>query len=155
MTPYDIPDLSLVVLVGISGSGKSSFAATQFDPFETVSSDVCRGVVSNDPNLQSATKDAFELVEFIVAKRLAAGLLTVVDATNVQPASRKALVRLAREHDVLPVAIVLDVPEPICAERNATRPDRRRTVRRPRRPLPTYSTGTRDAVCPSGRPLTV
>ena len=124
MTPYDIPDLSLVVLVGISGSGKSSFAATQFDPFETVSSDVCRGVVSNDPNLQSATKDAFELVEFIVAKRLAAGLLTVVDATNVQPASRKALVRLAREHDALPVAIVLDVPEPICAERNATRVDR-------------------------------
>ena len=124
MTQYEIPDLSLVVLVGISGSGKSSFAARHFGEYETVSSDTCRGIVSGDPNLQSATKDAFELLEFIVAKRLSAGRLTVVDATNVQPAARKALVKLAREHDVQPVAVVLDVPESVCAQRNAERPDR-------------------------------
>nr|WP_296780101.1 polynucleotide kinase-phosphatase [Rhodococcus sp. (in: high G+C Gram-positive bacteria)] len=124
MTRYDLPDLALIVLVGISGSGKSSFAATHFGPYETVSSDVCRGIVSDDPNLQSATKDAFELLEFIVAKRLAAGRLTVVDATNVQPAARKALVKLARDNDVLPVAVVLDVPESVCAQRNAEREDR-------------------------------
>ncbi|WP_032407313.1 polynucleotide kinase-phosphatase [Rhodococcoides fascians] len=124
MSTYEIPDLSLVVLVGISGSGKSSFAADRFGPYETVSSDACRGMVSNDPNLQSATKDAFALLEFLVATRLRAGLLTVVDATNVQPAARKALIALAREHDVLPVAVVLDVPEPVCAQRNADRSDR-------------------------------
>lgn len=124
MTQYELPDLSLVVLVGISGSGKSSFAAKHFGPYETVSSDTCRGIVSDDPNQQSATKDAFELLEFIVAKRLAAGRLTVVDATNVQPAARKAFVKLAREHDVLPVAVVLDVPESVCAQRNAAREDR-------------------------------
>ncbi|WP_338886296.1 polynucleotide kinase-phosphatase [Rhodococcus sovatensis] len=124
MTQYELPDLSLVVLVGISGSGKSSFAAQHFGPYETVSSDTCRGIVSDDPNQQSATKDAFELLEFIVAKRLAAGRLTVVDATNVQPAARKAFVKLAREHDVLPVAVVLDVPESVCAQRNAAREDR-------------------------------
>ncbi|WP_407726359.1 polynucleotide kinase-phosphatase [Rhodococcoides fascians] len=124
MSTFEIPDLSLVVLVGISGSGKSSFAADRFGPYETVSSDACRGMVSNDPNLQSATKDAFALLEFLVATRLRAGLLTVVDATNVQPAARKALIALAREHDVLPVAVVLDVPEPVCAQRNADRSDR-------------------------------
>ncbi|MDJ0392233.1 polynucleotide kinase-phosphatase [Rhodococcus sp. G-MC3] len=124
MTQYELPDLALIVLVGISGSGKTSFAAQHFGPYETVSSDVCRGIVSDDPNLQSATKDAFELLEFIVAKRLAAGRLTVVDATNVQPAARKALVKLARDNDVLPVAVVLDVPEPVCAGRNAGREDR-------------------------------
>ncbi|MDV8021943.1 polynucleotide kinase-phosphatase [Rhodococcus sp. IEGM 1330] len=124
MSTFDIPDLSLVVLVGISGSGKSSFAAQHFGPYETVSSDACRGMVSNDPNLQSATKDAFALLEFLVATRLRAGLLTVVDATNVQPAARKALIALAREHDVLPVAVVLDVPEAVCAQRNAERSDR-------------------------------
>lgn len=124
MSTYEIPDLSLVVLVGISGSGKSSFAADRFGPYETVSSDACRGMVSNDPNLQSATKDAFALLEFLVATRLRAGLLTVVDATNVQPAARKALIALARVHDVLPVAVVLDVPEPVCAQRNADRSDR-------------------------------
>ncbi|KAA0017960.1 polynucleotide kinase-phosphatase [Antrihabitans cavernicola] len=124
MTAFEIPDLSLVVLVGISGSGKSSFAAKNFGPFETVSSDMCRGMVSDDPNLQSATADAFALLEFIVATRLKAGRLTVVDATNVQPAARKSLIALAREYDVLPVAVVLDVPESVCAQRNAERADR-------------------------------
>lgn len=124
MTALEIPDLSLVVLVGISGSGKSSFAAKHFGPFETVSSDACRGMVSDDPNLQSATADAFALLEFIVATRLKTGRLTVVDATNVQPAARKSLIALAREHDVLPVAVVLDVPEAVCAQRNAERDDR-------------------------------
>jgi len=113
-----------VVLVGASGSGKSTFAATRFGRWETVSSDACRGMVSNDENDQSATAAAFDLLGTIVGKRLDAGLLTVVDATSVQPAARKQLVDLARAHDVLPVAIVLDVPEAVCAARNAERPDR-------------------------------
>jgi protein phosphatase len=119
-----VPDLSLVVLVGTTGSGKSSFAARHFRPTQVVSSDACRGMVADDPNDQSASADAFDVLHYIVGKRLAAGLLTVVDATNVQSESRKQLVRLAREHDVLPVAVVLDVPQHVCAERNAARPDR-------------------------------
>jgi protein phosphatase len=119
-----VPELSLVVLVGVTGSGKSTFARAHFKPTEVISSDFCRGLVADDENDQSATKDAFEILRFIVAKRLAAGRLTVVDATNVQPEARRELVLLAREHDVLPAAIVLDLPEKLCAERNATRPDR-------------------------------
>ncbi|WP_239010031.1 polynucleotide kinase-phosphatase [Streptomyces sp. 769] len=119
-----VPDLSLVVLIGATGSGKSTFAARHFKPTEVISSDFCRGLVSDDENDQSASGDAFELLHFIVGKRLAAGRLTVVDATNVQTESRARLVQLAREHDVLPVAIVLDVPEHVCAERNAARADR-------------------------------
>jgi protein phosphatase len=119
-----VPELSLVVLVGVSGSGKSTFARERFEPFEVVSSDFCRGVVSNDENDQGATRAAFEVLNFIVGKRLEAGLLTVVDATNVLPGARQPLVELARSHDVLPVAIVLDVPESVCRERNIARPDR-------------------------------
>jgi polynucleotide kinase-phosphatase len=119
-----VPDLSLVVLVGSTGSGKSSFAARHFLPTEVLSSDTCRGLVSDDDNDQSATKDAFDVLHYIAGKRLAAGRLTVVDATSVQPESRRHLVNLAREYDVLPVAIVLDVPESVCAQRNALRPDR-------------------------------
>ncbi len=119
-----IPDLSLVVLIGASGSGKSSFAQRHFKPTEVLSSDYCRGLVSDDENDQGATKDAFDLLHYIAAKRLKAGRLTVVDATNVQPEARKPLVELAREHYVLPVAIVLDMPERICQERNRSRPDR-------------------------------
>ncbi|MDH6110539.1 protein phosphatase [Kitasatospora sp. MAP12-15] len=119
-----VTDLSLVVLIGTSGSGKSSFARKHFAPTQVISSDYCRGLVSDDENDQSASAAAFELLHYIVGKRLAAGRLTVVDATNVQPESRKQLVKIAREHDVLPIAIVLDVPPGVCAERNRSRPDR-------------------------------
>lgn len=124
MTRLPIPDKSLVVLIGASGSGKSTFAATHFGPFETLSSDFFRGLVSNDENDQAATPAAFEALRFVAAKRLDAGLLTVIDATNVQVDARGSLVALAREHDVLPVAIVLDVPQSVCVERNAAREDR-------------------------------
>ena len=119
-----IPDLCLVVLVGVSGSGKSTFARRHFRPTEVVSSDVCRGLVSDDENDQSATGPAFELLHTIVAQRLQLGRLTVVDATSVRPEDRRSLVALARDHHVLPVTVVLDVPPEVCRARNAERPDR-------------------------------
>jgi protein phosphatase len=119
-----VPALSLVVLVGVTGSGKSTFARAHFKPTEVISSDYCRGLVADDENDQSATPDAFDVLHYIAGKRLAAGRLTVVDATSVQPDARAPLVALAREHDVLPVAIVLDLPAGVCAARNALRPDR-------------------------------
>ncbi|MDQ1015607.1 polynucleotide kinase-phosphatase [Streptomyces afghaniensis] len=125
-----VTDLSLVVLVGASGSGKSTFARRHFKPTEIISSDFCRGLVSDDENDQSATKDAFDVLHYIAGKRLAAGRRTVVDATSVQPDARRQLVELARRYDVLPIAIVLDVPEEVCAERNAARTDRADMPRR-------------------------
>jgi protein phosphatase len=119
-----LPELSLVLLIGPSGSGKSSFGRKHFLPTEVVSSDFCRGLVSNNENDQSATGDAFDLLNAILRKRLARGLLTVVDATNVQPEARKSLLELAHEFHVLPCAIVFDLPEKLCHERNALRPDR-------------------------------
>jgi protein phosphatase len=120
----DVPELSLVVLIGASGAGKSTFARTHFAPTEVISSDLCRGLVADNENDQSASKDAFDVLHYIAGKRLAAGRITVIDATNVQQESRKHLLNLAREHDVLPVAIVLEIPEQVCVGRNATRPDR-------------------------------
>jgi protein phosphatase len=120
----NIPELSLVVLIGASGSGKSTFARKHFKPTEILSSDFCRGLVSDDDNDQSVTADAFEVLHFIAAKRLAHGKLTVVDATNVQPEARKPLVALARQYHCLPVAIVLNMPEQLCWERTQQRPDR-------------------------------
>ncbi|MFJ8799374.1 polynucleotide kinase-phosphatase [Streptomyces sp. NPDC102487] len=125
-----VTDLSLVVLIGASGSGKSTFARRHFKPTEIISSDFCRGLVADDENDQSASGDAFDVLHYIAGKRLAAGRRTVVDATSVQQDSRRQLVELARKHDVLPIAIVLDVPEEVCAERNAARTDRAGMPRR-------------------------
>ncbi len=119
-----IPELSLVVLIGASGSGKSTFARKHFKPTEILSSDFCRGLVSDDENDQSATTDAFAVLHFIAARRLDARRLTVVDATNVQSEARKPLIELAREQHCLPVAIVLNMPAKLCHGRNANRPER-------------------------------
>jgi protein phosphatase len=120
----ELPELSLVVLIGVSGSGKSTFARTHFLSTEIVSSDFCRGLVSDDETAQDATNDAFDVLHYIAGKRLARGLLTVVDATNVQPEARKPLVNLARQYHVLPVAIVFDLSERLCQDRNRDRSDR-------------------------------
>ncbi|MFZ4776868.1 MAG: polynucleotide kinase-phosphatase [Terrimicrobiaceae bacterium] len=119
-----IPELSLVALVGVSGSGKSFFARKHFKPSEVLSSDFCRALVSDNENDQSATKDAFAVLQFIAERRLERGHLTVIDATNVQKEARKPLIDVARKYHCIPVAIVFDLPERIAHERNKERPDR-------------------------------
>ena len=119
-----IPEPSLVLLIGPSGSGKSTFAREHFKPTEILSSDFCRGLVSDDETDQAATDDAFEVLHFITSKRLAAGKLTVIDATNVQVEARKPLLALAREYHCLTVAIVFNMPTKLCQERNEARPNR-------------------------------
>lgn len=120
----NIPELSMVVLMGASGSGKSTFAKKYFKPTEIISSDFCRGMVSDDENDQSASKPAFEVLHYIAKKRLEFGKLTVVDATNVQESSRKSLVKVAKDENCFAVAIVLNYSETVCKERNKNRSDR-------------------------------
>ncbi len=119
-----IPELSLVILIGVSSSGKSTFAKKYFKPTEILSSDHCRALISDDENDQSITKEAFEILHFIAAKRLAAGKLTVIDATNVQTDARKSLLALARKYHFSSVAIIFNLPEALCHERNQQRTDR-------------------------------
>lgn len=118
------PELSLVLLIGPSGSGKSTFARAHFRATEIVSSDICRGIVSDDENNQLVSAEAFALLEYIVSTRLKLGKLTVVDATNVDPTFRKQLITLARQHHCLPAAIVFKIPESICHSHNQLREDR-------------------------------
>src|SRR5215469_889966 len=124
MKTIEIPELALVALIGASGSGKSTLARRHFLPTEVLSSDLFRGLVSDDENDQSSTHDAFDALYYMLGKRLARGKLTVVDATNVRAEDRKRLIDQARTYHCFAVAIVVNTPERVCQERNSKRPDR-------------------------------
>lgn len=109
-----IPGASLILMVGASGAGKSTFARKHFRATEVVSSDACRAMVSDDENDQSASRDAFEILRLIVSRRLARKKLTVVDATNVQARARRELRRIAKRYGAPLAAIVFNLPEEIC-----------------------------------------
>lgn len=120
----EIPELAVVALVGASGSGKSTFAKKHFKPTEVLSSDFFRGLISDDENDQSVSNDAFDALYYVANKRLDLGLLTVIDATSVRKEARASVVKLAKEQNCHAVAIVLNLPEKVCLERNARRLDR-------------------------------
>lgn len=119
-----IPELSLVVLIGASSSGKSTFAKNNFLSTEIISSDYCRALVCGDENSLEATSDAFETLHYILSKRLKRGKLTVIDATNVQENARKSLLKIAKEYHCLSVALIIDTDEKEILKRHHERPDR-------------------------------
>jgi F420-dependent oxidoreductase-like protein len=116
-----LPDPCLVVLVGASGAGKSHWAAQCFAAEQIVSSDHLRAVVGTGERDQRASKDAFELLELIVAKRLARKLTTVLDTTGLEPKRRAGWRALAGRHGVPAVAIVFDPEAKLVRERNRAR----------------------------------
>jgi predicted kinase len=119
-----IPDPSLVLLIGSSGAGKSTFAARHFRPIEIVSSDRCRAMICDDENDQSVNREAFSLLHYIARLRLSSGRLVVIDATNLQYRARRPLLRIARAHQTPLVALVFNLPLEKCLANNLARPDR-------------------------------
>lgn len=122
--PIEIPADALVLLIGAAGSGKSSLAVRLFSAEAILSSDALRGQVSGDPANQRATAQAFRILHAQATRRLAAGRLTVVDATNIGRAARRPLCRVATLHRRPAIALVLDLPAAVCLQRNAARSDR-------------------------------
>ena len=116
-----LPEPCLVVLVGAAGSGKSTLAARLFPPDSILSSDAHRGLVSGDETDQGATRTAFAILHRRLARRLADGQTTVVDATNVTSYARRSLARRATDHGIPAVAIVLDLEPTLVLARNAMR----------------------------------
>jgi predicted kinase len=119
-----LPEPSLVVLVGAAGSGKSTFASRFFAPDRILSSDALRAAVSGDAGDQRATRTAFSILHRELAKRMAARLTTLVDATSVTAYARRALVQRAAAAGIPAVAIVLALPRTLVLARNATRDGR-------------------------------
>jgi protein phosphatase len=133
-----IPSEAMVVLIGIAGSGKSTFAQAHFAPTEILSSDAFRAMVADDEADQSASEDAFALLHAALRLRLRRGRLAVVDATNVEEWGRRQLLDIAAGERRPAVAIVLDLPLEVCLARiagRAIRPVPAHAVRRQQREL--------------------
>lgn len=117
----ELPESCLVVLIGAAGSGKSTFAARHFAPDEVLSSDAFRAHIAGDPTDQRATRPAFRALHAALTRRLRTDRTTVVDATNVTAAARRALTGRAAAAGVPAIAIVLDLPLPEVLARNGAR----------------------------------
>ena len=116
-----LPDPCLVVLVGATAAGKSHWAARWFEPDQVVSSDRLRAVVGRGERDQRASRDAFEVLDLIVAKRLRRGLTTVIDSTGLDAGRRAAWRELAERHGVPAHAVLFDTPAAEVRERNRAR----------------------------------
>ena len=119
-----IPDFCMVVLVGVTSSGKSTFARTHFRPTEVLSTDACRAMVNDDRPAPGIMSDARDVLYFILRKRLARRRLAVVDATNRHREDRQRLLAIAREHRAPAVALLFDLPDDLLAQRYAERTHR-------------------------------
>lgn len=117
-----VPTPCLIVLVGVSGSGKSTWASENTGPGETVSSDALRQQVGQSAQDQHASADAFAVLEDIVRRRLARQLLTVVDATSLEDEARARYRALAAEAGVACVAVAFPTDAATCKKRNRARP---------------------------------
>lgn len=121
----EVPSGALVLLVGAAGSGKTTLAARLFSPAQILSSDAHRAAVSGDPTYQSATTQAFRRLHATLEQRMAAGEMTVIDATNVQGWARRQLLAVAARHHRPAVAVVVAIPLEVSLARNAARPEGR------------------------------
>ena len=120
----NVPEYGLIVLIGASGSGKSTFAQRFFRPTEILASDHYRGIVGDDERSRRTSRDAFDVIEQIAARRLNARRLTVIDATNLQRDNRRRYIDLSRAHHAPLTAIVFDLPEKECQAHNQDRGDK-------------------------------
>ncbi|MDG5816082.1 AAA family ATPase [Chitinispirillales bacterium ANBcel5] len=117
-----LPYPNVIVMIGPSGSGKSLFATKHFLPTEIVSSDKCRGMISDDENDQSVSSDAFDLVHLIVQRRLKYEKLTVIDATNVKKTSRESILRINEQCGAFnTTAFIFNLPLSQCIQNDKNR----------------------------------
>lgn len=111
----------VVVLVGATGSGKSTWAGERFSRGEVVSSDALRAAVGTGEADLDASQDAFAVLDLIVAARLRRRLTTVIDTLGLDDARRRGYLAAARSAGLPARVVVFDTDPALCRARNRLR----------------------------------
>jgi alkanesulfonate monooxygenase SsuD/methylene tetrahydromethanopterin reductase-like flavin-dependent oxidoreductase (luciferase family)/predicted kinase len=117
----EIPAPALIVLVGPAGSGKTTWARHRYAGNEIVSSDALRAAVGTGEADLDASKDAFAVLDAVVAARLRRGLTTIVDTLGLDPGRRAALIVAGRGAGLPVVAVRFTTSLQLCQARNRLR----------------------------------
>ena len=114
--------MRIVVLVGLPGSGKSTYLEQVAPAGGGLSSDAVRRLLADDETDQSIHVRVFQTLRYLLEQRLAiARPVTYIDATNLTPEERGPYLEIGRKWSCEVEAVFLDVPLEICLERNAAR----------------------------------
>ncbi|KAB2587717.1 AAA family ATPase [Streptomyces arboris] len=120
MLPLTLPGGTLITLVGVPGSGKSTFAA-HYPSTWRLCLDTYRQLATNSEADQSATPVAAQIQDLLIDARLARGLTTLIDSTNVHAHTRASLLARARYWQRPTAALLFDVPLETALAQNRTR----------------------------------
>ena len=114
--------MRIVVLVGLPGSGKSTYLAHVAPAGGGLSSDAVRRLLADDETDQSIHTQVFQTLRYLLEQRLAIGRsVTYIDATNLTPEERRPYLEIGQKWGCEVEAVVLDVSLEVCLERNAGR----------------------------------
>ncbi|MEL6181722.1 MAG: AAA family ATPase, partial [Myxococcota bacterium] len=116
-----IPQSAVVVLAGIAGSGKSTWAQQWFRDTEILSSDQLRAMLTDDEEHRSCSGDAFKMLKTLLDLRLTYGRRVVVDATSLKREARRPYLEAAKAHHVPAMLVWFDIPEEVCRRRQHQR----------------------------------
>ena len=122
---------TLVVTVGVAGSGKTTFVERQFPAETIVSADRIRHELAGDAAIQDLDARVWRVMFGRVHARLSRGVLTVVDSTAASAKTRRSLRRMAALHGAPLLFLVFATPLAECFRRNAARRDSLRSARVP------------------------
>jgi len=112
--------MRLVVLVGLPGSGKSTYLE-QMGAIG-LSSDAIRKLLADDETDQTIHDRVFQTLRYVLRHRLALRRpVTYIDATNLTPEERQPYIGIGKSHGCELEAVFFDAPLEICRERNARR----------------------------------
>lgn len=118
---WRVPRPALLMLVGSSASGKSSWARSHFGDTEVVSSDRCRALVADDEGNQRVSHHAFAVFFEILRRRAAVRRRSVADSTGLDPTVRARLRQIGAEFETPIHVVVFLAPLTVLRSRNAAR----------------------------------